>query len=194
MGQIGSQMLHGSWCITFHKRVDYDMKRSMNQVEWLDMSDCSCKLSPNDRQAMLRAPTQSDVYKFALEILYPHWNAQELPGASPPGPPPGLCTLRKCFLINGAPSHPLPTGTLEQSYATALKWYKTCFKQVYTSVASCCWRLAYCEGAWLCPYRNLGKGNPLKLFTLVLLFLFWTVSCISRVPFFLSLPELMAVT
>ena len=29
-----------------------------------------------------------------------------------------FCTLRKHFLINGAPSHPLPTGTLEQCYAT----------------------------------------------------------------------------
>ena len=29
-----------------------------------------------------------------------------------------FCTLRKRFLINGAPSHPLPTGTLVQSYAT----------------------------------------------------------------------------
>ena len=29
-----------------------------------------------------------------------------------------LCTLRKRFLINGAPSHPLPTGTLKPSYAT----------------------------------------------------------------------------
>ena len=75
-------------------------------------------------------------------MLYPHWNAQELPGASPPGPPPGafplnptpqgsralrdsiFCTLRKRFLINGAPSHPLPTGTLEQSYATA-QWETT---------------------------------------------------------------------
>ena len=31
-----------------------------------------------------------------------------------------FCTLRK-RLISGAPSHPLPTGTLEQSYATAYK-------------------------------------------------------------------------
>ena len=74
------------------------MKRSMNQVEWLNMSDCSCKLSPNDRQAMLRAPTQSYVYKFALEILYPHWNAQELPGASPPGPPPGALYFAQVLL------------------------------------------------------------------------------------------------
>ena len=30
-----------------------------------------------------------------------------------------FCTLRKRFLINRAPNHPLPTGTREQSYATA---------------------------------------------------------------------------
>ena len=36
-------------------------------------------------------------------------------------PPFSFCTLHKHFLINGAPSHPLPTGTLKQSYATALQ-------------------------------------------------------------------------
>ena len=73
-------------------------------------------------------------------MLYQHWNAQELPGASPLDPTRALkraprhhaqssrelrasifCTLCKRFLINGAPSHPLPAGTLEQSYATAYK-------------------------------------------------------------------------
>ena len=34
-----------------------------------------------------------------------------------------FCTLRKHFLINGAPSRPLPTGTLEQSYATVSFYY-----------------------------------------------------------------------
>ena len=66
-----------------------------------------------------------------LRPLDPH---QGLCPWIPPGPLSGpldptpqgsraLCasifsTLRKRFLINGAPSHPLPTGTLEQSYAT----------------------------------------------------------------------------
>ena len=81
-------------------------------------------------------------------MLYPHWNAQELPRASPPGSPPGALPLdptgtlkrapgphaakfariarfdflhfAQALLINGAPSHPFPTGTLKQSYATDL--------------------------------------------------------------------------
>ena len=69
-------------------------------------------------------------------MLFLHWNAQEFPGASSPGPPPGAlpldlpgslsgpldptpqgsralpasisCTLRKRFLINGHPAIPCP--------------------------------------------------------------------------------------
>ena len=72
-------------------------------------------------------------------MLFLHWNAQELPvDPTPQGShalrPSISCTLsKKCkrFLINGAPSHPLPTGTLEQSYATGLYWTKFRVTAVY---------------------------------------------------------------
>ena len=34
-------------------------------------------------------------------MLYPHWNAQELPGASPPGPPPGALPLDPTGALKG---------------------------------------------------------------------------------------------
>ena len=47
-------------------------------------------------------------------MLFLHWKTQALPGASPPGPPPGVFlpdphhkdfdTVYKRFLINGAPT------------------------------------------------------------------------------------------
>ena len=36
-------------------------------------------------------------------MLYPHWNAQELPGASPPGPPPGALPLDPTGALQRAP-------------------------------------------------------------------------------------------
>ena len=69
-------------------------------------------------------------------MLFGRWKTQELSGASPLDPhwsplgpfiglmdptPQGSRALPPSiflFLINGAPNHPLPTGTLKQSYAT----------------------------------------------------------------------------
>ena len=72
-------------------------------------------------------------------MLYPHWNAQELPEASPPGPPPGALPLDPNGALKRVPGphaarlarvapfdflHFVQAllnqwGTLEQSYATA---------------------------------------------------------------------------
>ena len=78
------------------------------------------------------------LYKFALKVLFLRWKTQELSGASPldphwtplgpfiiglPGPHAArlarVALFDFLFLINGAPNHLLPTGTLKQSYATA---------------------------------------------------------------------------
>ena len=69
-------------------------------------------------------------------MLFLLWKTRDLQGVPPLDPRPGtfpldptpqgsrtvrasiFCTLLKRFLINGAPSHLLPTGTPTQSYAT----------------------------------------------------------------------------
>ena len=62
---------------------------------------------------------------FCIEKHNPFW------GLRPLDPTPHssrilrasiFCTLRRRFLINGAPSHPMPKGTLKQSYATGF-WF-----------------------------------------------------------------------
>ena len=109
-----------------------------------------------------------------LEMLYLHWNAQEPQGVKP-GPHRGplsgpldhtpqgsrtlrasiFCTLRKRFLINGAPSHPLPTGTLEQSYATVSSWVRVKIKSKWNIVGRglhrCTLDLSMTVPAW-CTY------------------------------------------
>ena len=132
------------------------------QVECMNISDCNCKLLPNDMQAMLWVLTHLRIHNLILALslsscVYDHhlgymyrtyifWlkfcfcieKRKSINGLRPwtpiggfaPGPHRGpgphkarTRCARRVFTfcasaLNGAPNHPLPTGTHKQSYAT----------------------------------------------------------------------------
>ena len=86
--------------------------------------------------------------------LDPHWT---LLGALHRAPGPHAARLERValfdflFLINGAPNHPLPTGTLKQSYATGLE----------TAQPISCLFQKVCN-LYLGNYKNMAKNFKTK--------------------------------
>ena len=99
--QLPAGVLRSTSAWLWHEKINES--GWMTSLDWTWVTDCSCKLSPSDRQAVLRATTESDVYlhwKYCIRIEM-HMSFR---GASPPGPPPGALHFAQVLLDQWAPN------------------------------------------------------------------------------------------